>query len=124
MTFVVLTLAVGADDAGVTAGHASARMDPRSLAHSTSLTAGILSYRRLVQMLAAYDLKRNPAETQSEFARGRTSFWPAAGRPLNSSPMCRSRSSTRFIATDSGTWSSIRLRSKSSMRGSTPWKPA
>jgi hypothetical protein len=35
---------------------------------ATSLTAGVLSYRRLVQLLAAYDLKRNPAETQSEFA--------------------------------------------------------
>jgi protein-glutamine gamma-glutamyltransferase len=35
---------------------------------STSLTAGILFYRRLVQLLAEYELERTPAETQSEFA--------------------------------------------------------
>jgi hypothetical protein len=35
---------------------------------ATSLMAGSYFYRRLVQMLAAYDLERNPTETQSEFA--------------------------------------------------------
>jgi len=35
---------------------------------ATSRTAGIMFYRRLVQMLAEYDLRRTPAETQSEFA--------------------------------------------------------
>jgi hypothetical protein len=34
----------------------------------SSLTAGILFYRRLTQMLAEVDLERTPAETQSEFA--------------------------------------------------------
>jgi transglutaminase-like putative cysteine protease len=35
---------------------------------STSLTAGILFYRRLVQVLAHLELERTPAETQGEFA--------------------------------------------------------
>jgi transglutaminase-like putative cysteine protease len=35
---------------------------------SAGLSAGILFYRRLVQLLADYDLERTPAETQNEFA--------------------------------------------------------
>ena len=35
---------------------------------SAGLTAGILFYRRLAQLLADYDLERTPAETQNEFA--------------------------------------------------------
>ncbi len=35
---------------------------------SAGLTAGILFYRRLAQMLAEFDLRRTPAETQNEFA--------------------------------------------------------
>jgi len=35
---------------------------------TTSRTAGTIFYRRLVQVLAEYDLQRTPAETQSEFA--------------------------------------------------------
>jgi len=41
---------------------------------ATSLTAGSLFYRRLAQLLAAFDLERNPAETQSEFARRAQTF--------------------------------------------------
>jgi hypothetical protein len=35
---------------------------------STSLTAGILFYRRLTQLLSQLELERSPAETQGEFA--------------------------------------------------------
>jgi hypothetical protein len=35
---------------------------------TASLAAGTLFYRRLTQLLAAYDLERAPAETQNEFA--------------------------------------------------------
>jgi hypothetical protein len=35
---------------------------------ASSLTAGILFYRRLTQMLSEIDLERSPAETQNEFA--------------------------------------------------------
>jgi hypothetical protein len=41
--------------------------------NSMSLSAGILFYRRMAQLLARHELVRNPAETQSEFAgRART----------------------------------------------------
>jgi len=46
---------------------------------STSLTAGILFYRRLVQLLAQYELERTPAETQSEFAVRAHKFLTAKG---------------------------------------------
>jgi hypothetical protein len=45
----------------------------------TSLTAGSLFYRRLAQLLATYDLERNPAETQSEFARRAHTFLTGRG---------------------------------------------
>jgi hypothetical protein len=48
-------------------------------ADATSLTAGSLFYRRLAQLLAAYDLERNPAETQSEFARRAHKFLTGQG---------------------------------------------
>ena len=69
VSFVVLTLAAGlANLAFRLAQRFFSWLRGHSL-DATSLTAGILFYRRLVQMLAAYDLERNPAETQSEFAR-------------------------------------------------------
>ena len=46
---------------------------------TTSLTAGIIFYRRLAQMLAEYDLERTPAETQSEFARRADKFLAGQG---------------------------------------------
>ena len=46
---------------------------------SAGLTAGILFYRRLAQMLAVYELERTPAETQSEFALRASRF--LTGRP-------------------------------------------
>ena len=74
VSFVVLTLAAGL-------AHVAFRLARRFLSwlrgnrrDATSLTAGVLSYRRLVQVLAIYDLKRNPAETQSEFARRAQKF--------------------------------------------------
>jgi hypothetical protein len=52
----------------------------RGPAHdATSLTAGIFFYRRLVQLLASYDLERSPAETQSEFARRAHTFLSGQG---------------------------------------------
>jgi protein-glutamine gamma-glutamyltransferase len=68
VSFVVLTALAGL-------AHLGYRLAQRLLLwlrgnslNATSFTAGVLSYRRLVQILAAYDLKRNPAETQGEFA--------------------------------------------------------
>ena len=48
---------------------------------ATSLSAGILFYRRLTQLLAAYELDRNPAETQSEFAGRAHRFLTGKGSP-------------------------------------------
>ncbi len=46
---------------------------------STGLTAGILFYRRLVQLLAPYDLERTTAETQNEFALRASRFLTGQG---------------------------------------------
>jgi transglutaminase-like putative cysteine protease len=48
---------------------------------SAGLTAGILFYRRLVQLLAACDLERTPAETQHEFAVRACRFLATQGGP-------------------------------------------
>ena len=48
---------------------------------ATSLTAGILFYRRLTQLLATYELARNPAETQNEFAGRAHKFLTGKGSP-------------------------------------------
>ena len=45
------------------------------------LPAGILFYRRLAQLLATYELARNPAETQSEFAGRAHKFLTGKGSP-------------------------------------------
>ncbi|MDR3618932.1 MAG: DUF3488 and transglutaminase-like domain-containing protein [Paludisphaera borealis] len=43
------------------------------------MTAGILFYRRLAQLLAEYDLERSPAETQNEFAHRAFRFLSGQG---------------------------------------------
>jgi protein-glutamine gamma-glutamyltransferase len=49
---------------------------------SAGLTAGILFYRRLAQMLADYDLERTPAETQNEFALRASRFLTGQPAPI------------------------------------------
>ena len=51
---------------------------------STSLTAGILFYRRLTQLLAQLELERTPAETQGEFAVRAGKFLTGQGLPAQS----------------------------------------
>ncbi|WP_250846917.1 DUF3488 and transglutaminase-like domain-containing protein [Aquisphaera insulae] len=46
---------------------------------SPGLTAGILFYRRLTQLLAEYELERTPAETQGEFALRASRFLAGLG---------------------------------------------
>jgi protein-glutamine gamma-glutamyltransferase len=79
VSFFVLTLFAGLS-------HITFRLILRLLrwfngppADSASLTAGILFYRRLVQLLAQYDLERTPAETQSEFAVRANKFLTGKG---------------------------------------------
>jgi protein-glutamine gamma-glutamyltransferase len=79
VTFVVLTLASGIVSLLYRLGQRLLLWLRGHPLDATSLAAGILSYRRLVQMLAAYDLKRNPSETQSEFARRAHKFLVGRG---------------------------------------------
>jgi hypothetical protein len=79
VSFVVLTLLAGA-------GYVSRQIGIRFLrwlrgpqADMTSLTAGILFYRRLAQLLMHYNLERTPAETQSEFAGRASKFLATKG---------------------------------------------
>jgi transglutaminase-like putative cysteine protease len=46
---------------------------------AASITAGTLFYRRMTQLLSAYDLERTPAETQNEFALRATKFLTGQG---------------------------------------------
>jgi transglutaminase-like putative cysteine protease len=48
---------------------------------STSLTAGILFYRRLTHLLSQLELERTPAETQGEFASRAARFLAGRGQP-------------------------------------------
>jgi protein-glutamine gamma-glutamyltransferase len=68
VSFVVLTVAAGLVNLGYRLAQRLLLWFRGNSLSATSLTAGVLSYRRLVQMLATYELKRNPTETQGEFA--------------------------------------------------------
>jgi hypothetical protein len=50
----------------------------------SSLSPGVLFYRRLVQLLAEFGLERPPAETQSEFARRAAIFLTGRGSSAES----------------------------------------
>ena len=79
VSFVVLSVSAGLANVAYRLGQRLLLWLRGSSLSATSLTAGVLSYRRLVQMLAAYDLKRNPAETQSEFAHRAYKFLVGQG---------------------------------------------
>jgi hypothetical protein len=81
VSFVVLTLAAGLANLAFKLAQRfySWLRGPRL--DATSLTAGILFYRRLAQLLATYELARNPAETQSEFAGRAHKFLTGKGSP-------------------------------------------
>jgi hypothetical protein len=51
-----------------------------SEADATNAVAGIMFYRRLAQTLAKFDLEREPAETQREFARRAALFLGSRGQ--------------------------------------------
>jgi transglutaminase-like putative cysteine protease len=68
VSFVVLTLIAALAHVVFRVARRLLRWLRGSRLDTTSRTAGIIFYRRLVQMLAEYDLQRTPAETQSEFA--------------------------------------------------------
>jgi transglutaminase-like putative cysteine protease len=79
VSFIVLSLVA-------MAGHLVVWASKRLLAwwrgpieDSAGLTAGILFYRRLAQLLADFDLERTPAETQNEFALRASRFLSGQG---------------------------------------------
>ena len=77
---------------------------------SAGLTAGILFYRRLAQLLAEFDLERTPAETQHEFARRASRFLTGQGTQTELVADVPRRSSTPSTASGSGTATSIPSR--------------
>ncbi|HEX3447566.1 MAG TPA: DUF3488 and transglutaminase-like domain-containing protein, partial [Isosphaeraceae bacterium] len=81
VSFVVLTLAAGLANLAFKLAQRffSWLRGPRL--DATSLTAGIIFYRRLTQLLATYELARNPAETQNEFAGRAHKFLTGKGSP-------------------------------------------
>ena len=81
VSFVVLTLAAGLANLAFKLAQRffSWLRGPRL--DATSLSAGILFYRRLAQLLAAYELDRNPSETQNEFAGRAHKFLTGKGSP-------------------------------------------
>jgi hypothetical protein len=68
VSFIVLSLTVVPAYLAVRQARRFFRWLRGSPLEATSRAAGIIFYRRLAQLLAAYDLHRTPAETQSEFA--------------------------------------------------------
>jgi protein-glutamine gamma-glutamyltransferase len=81
VSFVVLTMAAGLANLAFKLAQRFLSWLRGSRLDATSLTAGILFYRRLTQLLAAYELDRNPAETQSEFAGRAHKFLTGKGSP-------------------------------------------
>jgi protein-glutamine gamma-glutamyltransferase len=79
VAFVILTLAAGLANLAYRLARRVLSWVRGPTLDATSLTAGNFFYRRLVQMLAAYDLTRSPAETQSEFARRAHKFLTGQG---------------------------------------------
>ncbi len=68
VSFIVLSLLVLIVKLAVSVGKRLAMWLRGPADDASGLTAGILFYRRLAQLLARYDLERTPAETQNEFA--------------------------------------------------------
>ena len=72
ISFAVLLILVGLFKAGLWLWHPLRRWFRGPDAEATSLSAGVVFYQRLVQLLAEFGLERPPAETQAEFARRAT----------------------------------------------------
>jgi transglutaminase-like putative cysteine protease len=68
VSLLMLALATGTAFLALRLGQRIFRWIKGPAIDSASLTAGIVFYRRLTQLLAELDLERTPAETQGEFA--------------------------------------------------------
>jgi hypothetical protein len=79
VTFIVLSLVAMMGKLAISVGKRLVRWWRGPTNDSAGLTAGILFYRRLAQMLAECDLERTPAETQNEFALRASRFLTGQG---------------------------------------------
>jgi protein-glutamine gamma-glutamyltransferase len=68
VTFLVLSLLAGLAHLSLALGRRVLRWFRGAEDDATSLTAGILFYRRMAQLLSRLELERTPSETQGEFA--------------------------------------------------------
>jgi len=79
VTFIVLALLVFLVKLVAWLGRQALHWWRGPIDDSAGLTAGILCYRRLVQLLATYELHRTNAETQNEFALRASRFLTGQG---------------------------------------------
>ncbi len=84
VTFLAGCLLVGVAKLSLRLGRRLLRWWRGPVDDSTSLTAGILFYRRLTQLLAQLELERTPGETQGEFASRAARFLAGRGQPEQS----------------------------------------
>ena len=82
VSFIVLTLLVLVVNLAVSVGKRLLEWWRGPTDDTAGLTAGILFYRRLAQLLAEYDLERIPAETQNEFALRASRFLTGQPAPI------------------------------------------
>ena len=81
VTFLTGCLLVGLAKLSIRLGRRMLRWFRGPREDATSLTAGILFYRRLTQLLSQLELERTPAETQGEFASRAARFLSGRGQP-------------------------------------------
>jgi len=79
VTFIACTLLAGLAHLGIRLARLVMRWLRGPEVDKTSMSAGLLFYRRMAQLLAEHDLDRMPAETQSEFARRAGMFLTGRG---------------------------------------------
>ena len=84
VTFLAGLTLVGLVNLAIRLGRAALRWYRGPEEDSSSLTAGILFYRRLAQLLSRLELERTPAETQAEFAARAARLLSSRGGPEQS----------------------------------------
>jgi hypothetical protein len=82
VSFLLLGLAVGLALLVYRLARRALRWFRGPVVDSASLSAGVLFYRRLTQLLAKLELERTPAETQGEFALRSARFLNRQGPPV------------------------------------------
>jgi hypothetical protein len=84
VSFLVLSMLAGLAHLAIRLGRRVLRWFRGPGEDATSLSAGILFYRRLAQLLSRLELDRSPGETQAEFAARAARFLASRGQPAQS----------------------------------------